>query len=190
MVPITKFHSSESNFGRIQISTLNCVYHKLYYFGQWLWLSWQNGRFWFQMSAVWTESSAKFYNENVYLLLAVEKTENKGKRAWGGPIFKNYILCAFHEVHLLWDILINRKCRLGKVRICLGSGCGLVGRVVASDTRGPRFESSHRQNLCWTFVYLFTINCIEKTKIKKEAGNGTLFKKRLGYVRYNVSTFN
>ena len=25
------------------------------------------------------------------------------------------------------------------------SGCGSVGRAVASDTRGPRFESSHRQ---------------------------------------------
>ena len=27
------------------------------------------------------------------------------------------------------------------------SGCGSVGRVVASDTRGPQFESSHWQNL-------------------------------------------
>ena len=27
----------------------------------------------------------------------------------------------------------------------LGSGCGSVGRAVAFDTRGPRFESSHRQ---------------------------------------------
>ena len=25
-----------------------------------------------------------------------------------------------------------------------GSGCGSVGRAVASDTRGPQFESSHR----------------------------------------------
>ena len=28
-----------------------------------------------------------------------------------------------------------------------GSGCGSVGRAVSSDTRGPRFKSSHRQNL-------------------------------------------
>ena len=28
-----------------------------------------------------------------------------------------------------------------------GSGCGSVGRAVASDTRGPRFESSHWLNL-------------------------------------------
>ena len=30
------------------------------------------------------------------------------------------------------------------------------------------------------FVYLFIINCIEKTKIKKEAGNGPLLKKTCG----------
>ena len=27
----------------------------------------------------------------------------------------------------------------------LSSGCGSVGRAVASDSRGPRFESSHGQ---------------------------------------------
>ena len=31
--------------------------------------------------------------------------------------------------------------------IFVGSGCGTVGRMVASDTRGPRFESSHQQLL-------------------------------------------
>ena len=40
-----------------------------------------------------------------------------------------------------------------------GSGCGSAGRAVASNSRGPRFESSFRQT--------FTVNCIEKTKIKK-----------------------
>ena len=34
----------------------------------------------------------------------------------------------------------------------LGSSCGSVGKAVSTDTRGPRFESSHRQNLYWTFV--------------------------------------
>ena len=57
----------------------------------------------------------------------------------------------------------------------MGSGCGAVGRAVAFKTRGPRFDSSHRQNF---IEHLFIINCIEKTKInKKEAGNGPLFKK-------------
>ena len=30
---------------------------------------------------------------------------------------------------------------------CLVSGCGSVERAVPSDSRGPRFESSHWQNL-------------------------------------------
>ena len=39
----------------------------------------------------------------------------------------------------------------------VGSGCGAVGRAVAYDIRGPRFESSHRQLL---FEHLFTVNCL------------------------------
>ena len=59
----------------------------------------------------------------------------------------------------------------------MGSGCGSVGRAVASDTRGPRFESSHRQKFINT-KHLYTVNCVlKKTKIKeKEAGNGPFFK--------------
>ena len=48
----------------------------------------------------------------------------------------------------------------------LGIGCGSVGRAVDSNTRGPRFESSHWQNLYWA---LFTVSCIENKE--KEAGN-------------------
>ena len=36
-------------------------------------------------------------------------------------------------------------------------GCGSVGRAVASEIRGPRFE----------FIISNTVTCIEKTKIKK-----------------------
>ena len=32
----------------------------------------------------------------------------------------------------------------------MGSGCGSVGRAVASDYRGPRFESKHWQH----FMYI------------------------------------
>ena len=45
--------------------------------------------------------------------------------------------------------------------------CDSVGRVVASDARGPRFESSHRQTFI-TDTYLFIVNCIETIKIKKK----------------------
>ena len=51
----------------------------------------------------------------------------------------------------------------------MASGCGAVGGAIASDTRGPWFESSHRQNLN------VQSNAFEKTKIKKkEAGNGPI----------------
>ena len=49
--------------------------------------------------------------------------------------------------------------------IFLGSGCGSVGRAVASDTRGPRFESSH-QRIFIKNIYLHIVNCVKKTKIK------------------------
>ena len=41
---------------------------------------------------------------------------------------------------------------------------GSVGRAVASDSRGLRLEFSHRQ----IFILNVTVNCIEKTKIKKK----------------------
>ena len=38
-----------------------------------------------------------------------------------------------------------------------GSGCGSVGIAAASDTRGPRFESSHWQIFIKrTFIYLLS----------------------------------
>ena len=50
----------------------------------------------------------------------------------------------------------------------MGSGCGAVGRVVISNSRDPRFESK---------IYIYYLNCIEKTNVKKkEAGNGPFFK--------------
>ena len=46
-----------------------------------------------------------------------------------------------------------------------GSGCGSVGRVVASNSRGLRFESSLRQKFILNFYCQL---CIEKTKIKEK----------------------
>ena len=58
----------------------------------------------------------------------------------------------------------------------MGSGCGSVGRAVASDTGGPRFESSHGKLLYRTLRFLSAVNCNEKTKIKKkDGGNGPFF---------------
>ena len=35
----------------------------------------------------------------------------------------------------------------------MGSGCSSVGIAVASDARGPRFESRHRQKLILNVLY-------------------------------------
>ena len=51
----------------------------------------------------------------------------------------------------------------------MGSGCGTVGRAVASDTRGKGFVSSHQQILFSTCLLLTVIN-------DKEAGDGAFEK--------------
>ena len=57
-----------------------------------------------------------------------------------------------------------------QVKSCCG--CGSVGRAVASDTRGPRYESSHRQKIIY-IEHLFTFKWVLKDENKeKEAGNG------------------
>ena len=56
----------------------------------------------------------------------------------------------------------------------LGSGCGLVGRLVVSDTRGLWFESSHRQN----FVNILLLT-VEQTKIETKRSGIAQFKNNL-----------
>ena len=45
----------------------------------------------------------------------------------------------------------------------LGSGCGSVGRAVAFNTRGPQFDSSHRQN----FIEHCLLTCLLSTVLKR-----------------------
>ena len=67
---------------------------------------------------------------------------------------------------VIWSTCTSLK---AKDQFTLGSGCGSVGRVVAYDTRGLQFDSSHQQNFIeHLFVNVFIINCIENTKINKK----------------------
>ena len=52
-----------------------------------------------------------------------------------------------------------------EIKISWGSGCGSVGRAVASNSRGPWYKSRHWQKI---YIEHFIVNCIEKTKIKKK----------------------
>ena len=58
----------------------------------------------------------------------------------------------------------------------MGSGCGSVGRAVAFNTRGPRFDSNHQQNF---IEHMFIISCIEKTKINKKMPGMAHFNKKV-----------
>ena len=71
-----------------------------------------------------------------------------------------------------------------------GNGCGSVGRAVASDTKGPRFESNYRE------IYtLLSATVKYENKEMKEARNGPIrkgkrqLKKRRGKTIKNISKF-
>ena len=65
-----------------------------------------------------------------------------------------------------WSDVLQRGATCNKKRL-MGSGDGSVGKAVASDTRGPQFESQHRKVFI-EYCLLSTVNCIEKMKIKKK----------------------
>ena len=60
-----------------------------------------------------------------------------------------------------------------------GSGSGSVGRAVTSNTRCPRFKSSHRQKFIYALniCLLSTVYWKDENK-EKEAGNGPFLKKK------------
>ena len=81
---------------------------------------------------------------------------------------------AQHELNFQNELNWMKSNFWNKNTVQWGSCFVSVGRAVASNARGLRFDSSHWQNLYWT---LFTVNCIENMKIKKkEAGHGPFFK--------------
>ena len=49
---------------------------------------------------------------------------------------------------MMWSIPLKRKMDVTLKTLMWGCGCGSIGRAVAYDTRGPQFESNHRQILC------------------------------------------
>ena len=52
-----------------------------------------------------------------------------------------------NKIYLLWYHWRWLEDYSSKFLIPMGNGCGLVGRAIALDCRGPQFESSHRQKI-------------------------------------------
>ena len=63
-----------------------------------------------------------------------------------------------------------------KITKYMGSGCGSVGRVVASVTRDPQFKSWHRHQFTFQLI-----NRKDENK-EKESGNGPSLKKIIKHV--------
>ena len=65
---------------------------------------------------------------------------------WIEPTFdfllKNPRICPTQQ-----NVNLRQNSRMVNYDNKFGGGCGAVGRAVASDIRGPPFESSHRQIL-------------------------------------------
>ena len=97
---------------------------------------------------------------------------------------KSAIWCALVIGFIIrrWDKFAHTK----------GSGCGSVGRVVASDTRGPQFESSHQQKFINIEQLLYTINCVLKRRkiTKKRPGMAHFFKKKFVHTWTNERTIS
>ena len=97
------------------------------------------------------------------------------------PLCSMYFSMTFKPLCSIdFSMTIKPLCYFGFLRLLgrpllliLGSGCGSVDRVVASNKRGLRFESSHWHKI---ILNIFTVNCIEKTQLKaKDARNCPFF---------------
>ena len=115
------------------------------------------------------------WNQSIYLggplVNNFLKSHDLGKEektlwtSWPWKIFQKKNK-AIHQIQkqYLGDEAIKYTNTPHKLFSIWGSGCGSVGRAVASNSIDPQFASSHRQ-------ILFTIDCfknfIEKTKIIK-----------------------
>ena len=67
----------------------------------------------------------------------------------------------------------------------MGSGCGAVGRAVTYDTRGPGFDSSHRQLLL--NIYLLLTVCRKDENKEKRGREWPIFKKLL-FIQFEQSS--
>ena len=74
-----------------------------------------------------------------------------------------------YKIVTIWEIteIKNRSFSLkDKWSHLLGTGCGWIGRAVASNNRRLRFKSSHQQNVLMNII---TVNCRKEKNNQKEA---------------------
>ena len=87
----------------------------------------------------------------------LESVKRKNMTTWFLKFFSSLLVSSARPVS---GVLFTKPFILS----CMGSGCGSVGRAVASNARGPRFESSHWQKNYLYIEHLFTVNCVLKRR--------------------------
>ena len=75
---------------------------------------------------------------------------------------KSFNPCNAHYYHFFnWNLIgqLSQQMPSKNYLFTLGSGCGSVGRAIASNIKGLRFESSHRQKFIdlWNICLLSTV---------------------------------
>ena len=70
----------------------------------------------------------------------------------------------------IWETFFSKQ------MIYRGSGCGSVGRAVASDTRGLWIKSSHRNTFIWNICLLYTV--WKRRKLRKRVREWPNFLKK------------
>ena len=83
-------------------------------------------------------------------------------------LLNNNQLPLYRPFSMIWS-----KCLKVKIYLVLGSGFGSVGRAIASNSKGPRFESSHQQKF---ILNIFCQLYWKDENKEKEAGNGPFLK--------------
>ena len=109
-----------------------------------------------------------FFFSSFHLFVASRFGVNKRlNNRWGLLLLPRWPLDRSKNVkrNISCDFSVKMKL-FGMDNVCVHT----VGRAVASNTRDPWFKSNHRQMLS-------TINCIEKTKIKKKRARMSHLKK-------------
>ena len=123
-------------------------------------------KLWSQVEWLWLKKVVGSNLSTIYWMdicnVCLKKTQNKRKRAKGRPISSKNVLSNPFILYLQMICkLKERKYRQAKTYFEMSikrfflqaSGCSSVDRAIASNTRGPRFESSHQKKITFYIVY-------------------------------------
>ena len=133
--------------------------------------------FWFDIFWLKNWKPQKYFCKKLFNLITRQVSE--WKAIWSKFMIHVCPIKPLTRLHKWWGQVWfnnNNKINTGSTR---GSGCDSVGRAVASDSRGPRFKSSHPV-MYWK----------DENKEKKARNCPFFFKKNVSLKKENYSPFD